>query len=107
MKETEIQRMSVHGDNEVVGRETDIQKETKYNKITLVGNCSQKAKDRFDLINKFINSLVDRKVDCYIENNDIIIEATQDEYDNICKSDILFKTLYDYKELEEIEEVDR
>ena len=79
---------------------------TQLSKFTLVGNCSQKAKDRFDLIKKFINSLVDRKVDCYIENNDIIIEATQDEYDSICKSDILFKTLYDYKELEEME-VDR
>ena len=50
MKGTEIQGMSVHGDNEVVGRETDIEKETKYNKITLVGNCSQKAKDKFDKI---------------------------------------------------------
>ena len=71
--------------------------------FTLVGACTKEARAKFDLINKFINSLVNRKVECYFENNDMKIKATQDEYDTITKSDILYKTLYNYKDEQEME----
>lgn len=76
---------------------------TQLRTFTLVGACTKESRAKFDLINKFINSLVNRKVECYFENNDMKIKVTQDEYDTIIKSDILYKTLYAHKDDIEIE----